>query len=49
MIGWSVANAQARVALEAGEDAVRLATAELPETRSRQPFPCVREGECWAP
>ncbi|MBN1667444.1 MAG: GAF domain-containing protein [Anaerolineales bacterium] len=39
MIGWSVANAHARVALQAGEDAVRLATAELPETRSEAAIP----------
>jgi GAF domain-containing protein len=34
MIGWSIANAQARVSEEAGVDAVRLATPELPDTRS---------------
>jgi GAF domain-containing protein len=44
MIGWSVANAQARVALEAGEDAVRLATAELPETRSEAALPLRSRG-----
>lgn len=44
MIGWSVANAQARVALEAGGDAVRLATAELPETRSEAALPLRSRG-----
>lgn len=39
MVGWSVANAQARVALEAGADAVRLGTAELPDTRSEAAIP----------
>jgi GAF domain-containing protein/HAMP domain-containing protein len=39
MIGWSAANARPRVALEAGEDAVRLATAELPDTRSEAALP----------
>jgi GAF domain-containing protein len=39
MIGWSVANAQPRVAGQVGEDAVRLATPELPETRSEAAIP----------
>lgn len=39
MIGWSIANAQPRLALVAGEDAVRLATPELPETRSEAAIP----------
>jgi GAF domain-containing protein len=39
MIGWSVAHAQPRVALEAGADAVRLATSELPHTRSEAALP----------
>jgi nitrogen fixation/metabolism regulation signal transduction histidine kinase len=34
MVGWSVAHAQARIALEAEEDAVRKVAPELPETRS---------------
>jgi GAF domain-containing protein/HAMP domain-containing protein len=34
MIGWSIANAQARVEEEVGADGVRLATPELPDTRS---------------
>jgi GAF domain-containing protein/HAMP domain-containing protein len=39
MIGWCVANAQPRIALDIGEDAVRLATSELPETRSEAALP----------
>jgi len=45
MIGWSVAHAQARVALEVGEDAVRLATAELPDTRSEAALPLRSRGQ----
>ncbi|MFQ6099773.1 MAG: GAF domain-containing protein [Anaerolineae bacterium] len=44
MIGWSIANAQARVALDVGEDAVRLATAELPDTRSEVALPLRSRG-----
>lgn len=44
MIGWSVAHGQARVALEAEEDAVRLATPELPETRSEAAVPMRSRG-----
>lgn len=39
MIGWSIANAQPRIAGQADEDAVRLATPELPETRSEAAIP----------
>ncbi len=39
MIGWCIANAQSRIALDIGEDAVRLATEELPETRSEVALP----------
>jgi GAF domain-containing protein/HAMP domain-containing protein len=39
MIGWSIANTQARIALDVGEDAVRLATTELPDTRSEAALP----------
>ncbi len=44
MVGWSVSHGQPRVALEAGEDAVRLATAELPETRSEAAIPLQSRG-----
>jgi GAF domain-containing protein/HAMP domain-containing protein len=45
MVGWSVANSQARVALEAGADAIRLATVELPETRSEAAIPLRSRGQ----
>ena len=44
MIGWSVEHGQSRVALAAEEDAVRLATAELPETRSEAALPLRSRG-----
>jgi len=34
MIGWCIEHAEARIAEEVGEDAVRVATPELPNTRS---------------
>ena len=45
MIGWSVEKAQARVAEDVGGDAVRLATAELPDTRSEAAIPLRARGE----
>ena len=39
MVGWCIANNQARVALDVGKDAVRLASAELPDTRSEAALP----------
>jgi GAF domain-containing protein len=45
MVGWSIAHAQARVALEAGRDAVRLATAELPDTCSEAALPLRSRGQ----
>jgi len=44
MIGWSIAHARPRVALEVGEDAVRLATPELPDTRSEAALPLRSRG-----
>ncbi len=44
MIGWSVKNAHARVAEDVGGDAVRLATAELPDTRSEAAIPLRARG-----
>jgi nitrate/nitrite-specific signal transduction histidine kinase len=44
MIGWCVAHAQSRIALDVGEDAVRLATKELPETRSEAALPLSARG-----
>jgi len=45
MIGWSGSHAQPRVALEAGKDAVRLATPELPDTRSEAALPLRSRGQ----
>lgn len=44
MIGWCIANAQARVAQEATTDMVRLATPELPHTRSETALPLRSRG-----
>jgi GAF domain-containing protein/HAMP domain-containing protein len=44
MIGWSLANARARIALDVGEDAARLASAELPDTRSEAALPLRSRG-----
>ncbi len=44
MVGWAVANAQSRIALDVGKDAVRLATAELPNTRSEAALPLRSRG-----
>lgn len=44
MVGWSIANAQARIALDVGEDAVRLSSAELPDTRSEAALPLRSRG-----
>lgn len=45
MIGWSVEHGQSRVALVAEEDTLRLATAELPETRSEAALPLRSRGQ----
>ena len=45
MIGWSVEHGQSRVALVAEEDALRLATSELPETRSEAALPLRSRGQ----
>jgi GAF domain-containing protein/HAMP domain-containing protein len=39
MIGWCIANAQTRIAQEAEDDTRRLATEELPKTRSEAALP----------
>jgi len=44
MVGWSIAHAQARVALQAEADAVRVITPELPETRSEAALPLRSRG-----
>ncbi|MBN1487228.1 MAG: GAF domain-containing protein [Anaerolineae bacterium] len=45
MIGWTVAHGEARIALQAAEDAVRQATSELPETRSEAALPLRSRGQ----
>jgi GAF domain-containing protein len=45
MIGWSVSHAEARIALDVGADAVRLASAELPNTRSEAALPLRSRGQ----
>ena len=44
MIGWSIANAEARIALDVGEDAVRFENPDLPETRSEGALPLRSRG-----
>ncbi len=44
MIGWSIANAEARIALDVGEDAVRFENPYLPETRSEGALPLRSRG-----
>ena len=45
MIGWSIANQQVRVALEAEKDAERLVQPELPDTRSEAALPLISRGQ----
>lgn len=45
MIGWSISNAQARIALEAKDDPVRLAAPDLPDTRSEAAIPLRSHGQ----
>jgi PAS domain S-box-containing protein len=45
MIGWSVANSQARIALDVGQDAVRFQNPILPDTRSEMAIPLISRGE----
>ncbi|GAB4532537.1 MAG: hypothetical protein Kow0063_13210 [Anaerolineae bacterium] len=45
MIGWCVANRQARIALDVGEEAVRFDNPFLPETRSEMALPLIARGQ----
>ncbi len=45
MIGWSIANAEARIALDVGDDAVQFKNPDLPETRSEGALPLRSRGE----
>jgi GAF domain-containing protein/HAMP domain-containing protein len=44
MVGWSIANTQARIAQVAAQDAVRLASPELPDTRAEAALPLRSRG-----
>ncbi|MFM8319438.1 MAG: GAF domain-containing protein [Chloroflexota bacterium] len=44
MIGWCIANAQPRIALEARRDVVRVTNPELPDTRSEAALPLRSRG-----
>jgi PAS domain S-box-containing protein len=46
MIGQCVATAQARIALDVGEEAVRFQNPNLPRTRSEMALPLISRGEC---
>ena len=45
MVGWCTANAQARMALDVGEEAVRFDNPLLPETRSEMALPLISRGQ----
>jgi len=45
MIGWSIAHSQARIAQKAEDDAIRLPTPELPDTRSEAALPLRSRGQ----
>ncbi len=45
MVGWCIANRQARIALDVGKEAVRLANRLLPETRSELALPLMSRGQ----
>jgi len=45
MVGWCIANRQARIALDVGQDAMRLANRLLPETRSEMALPLISRGQ----
>ncbi len=45
MIGWCIANRQARIALDVGQDAVRFENPFLPKTRSEMALPLISRGQ----
>lgn len=45
MVGWCIANSQARIALDVGEEAVRFNNPLLPDTRSELALPLTSRGE----
>ncbi|MBN1876223.1 MAG: GAF domain-containing protein [Anaerolineae bacterium] len=44
MVGWSIANVEARIALDVGEDAVHFSNPDLPDTRSEAALPLRSRG-----
>ncbi len=46
MVGWSIVNRQARIALDVGDEAIRFDNPLLPETRSEVALPLISRGEC---
>ncbi|TEU15261.1 MAG: GAF domain-containing protein [Anaerolineales bacterium] len=46
MIGWSVANAKARIALDVGKEAIRFDNPLLSGTRSEMALPLISHGQC---
>jgi PAS domain S-box-containing protein len=45
MVGWCIANNQARIALDVGEEAVRFVNPLLPKTRSEMALPLICRGQ----
>jgi GAF domain-containing protein/HAMP domain-containing protein len=45
MVGWCTANAQARIALDVGEEAMRFDNPLLPKTRSEMALPLISRGQ----
>jgi PAS domain S-box-containing protein len=45
MVGWCIANEEARIALDVGQDPVRFDAPELPATRSELALPLISRGE----
>ena len=45
MIGWCIANRQARIALDVGQDATHFSNPFLPETRSEVALPLISRGQ----
>jgi len=46
MIGWSIANAKARVALDIDEESIRYINPQLPETKSEMALPLMNHDRC---
>ncbi len=45
MVGWSILHGQSRITQEAGADTIRMASAELPDTRSEAALPLRARGQ----